>query len=111
MEKSPNDANLAFNLGVLSANAKNPAEAEKYYKRVMEIDPNYINAYINMAALKLEDEKVIIDEMNKLGNSDKDMKRYAVLKTKEKTCSKARFLIFKKHTNLIRKILTWPKHF
>ena len=89
LEKSPNDANLVFNLGVLSANAKNPAEAEKYYKRVMEIDPNYINAYINMAALKLEDEKVIIDEMNKLGNSDKDMKRYAVLKTKREDLFKS----------------------
>jgi len=82
LEKNPNDADLVFNLGVLSANAKNPAEAEKYYKRVMEIDPKYINAYINLAALKLEDEKVIIDEMNKLGTSDKDMKRYEVLKNK-----------------------------
>lgn len=89
LEKSPNDSNLVFNLGVLSANAKNPAEAEKYYKRVMEIDPNYINAYINMAALKLEDEKVIIDEMNKLGNSEKDMKRYAVLKTKRENLFKS----------------------
>jgi uncharacterized membrane protein (DUF2068 family) len=46
----------------------------------MEINPNYINAYINLAALKLENEKVIIDEMNKLGTSPKDMKRYDVLK-------------------------------
>ena len=89
LEKSPNDADLVFNLGVLSANAKNPAEAEKYYKRVMEINPNYINAYINLAALKLEDEKVIIDEMNKLGNTDKDLKRYAVLKTKRENLFKS----------------------
>jgi len=89
LEKSPNDTNLIFNLGVLSANAKNAVEAEKYYKRVMEIDPNYVNAYINLAALKLEDEKVIIDEMNKLGNSEKDMKRYAVLKTKRENLFKS----------------------
>jgi hypothetical protein len=31
--------------------------------------------------LKLE-EKAIIDEMNKLGTSDKDMKRYEILKKK-----------------------------
>ena len=89
LEKSPNDSNLVFNLGVLSANAKNAVDAEKYYKRVIEIDPKYGNAYINMAALKLEDEKVIIDEMNKLGTSDKDMKRYAVLKTKRENLFKA----------------------
>jgi hypothetical protein len=45
----------------------------------MEIDPKYVNAYINLAALKLEAEKPIIDEMNKLGTSDK-VKRYEVLK-------------------------------
>jgi tetratricopeptide (TPR) repeat protein len=89
LEKSPNDAGLVFNLGVISANAKNAVDAEKYYKRVMEIDPNYLNAYINLAALKLEDEKVIIDEMNKLGNSEKDMKRYNVLKTKRENLFKS----------------------
>jgi tetratricopeptide (TPR) repeat protein len=82
LEKNPNDADLIFNLGVISANAKNSVDAEKYYKRVMEINPKYINAYINLAALKLEDEKTIIDEMNKLSSSDKDMKRYEVLKRK-----------------------------
>jgi hypothetical protein len=50
----------------------------------MEIDPKYVNAYINLAALKLEAEKPI-DEMNKLGTSDKDMKRYEVLK-KQRVC-------------------------
>jgi tetratricopeptide (TPR) repeat protein len=74
---------------VLSANAKNPVDAEKYYKRVMEIDPKYINAYINLAALKLDDEKIIIDEMNKLGTSAKDMKRYEVLKTQRQDLFKS----------------------
>lgn len=82
LEKNPNDADLIFNLGVISANAKNQVDAEKYYKRAMEIDPKYINAYINLAALKLDNEKIIVDEMNKLGASDKDMKRYEVLKNK-----------------------------
>ncbi|MBP8156798.1 MAG: tetratricopeptide repeat protein [Flavobacterium sp.] len=89
LEKNPNDTGLVFNLGVISANAKNAVDAEKYYKRAMEIDPNYLNAYINLAALKLEDEKVIIDEMNKLGNSEKDMKRYNVLKAKRENLFKS----------------------
>lgn len=82
LEKNPNDADLIFNLGVISANAKSTEEAEKYYQKVIEIDPKYVNAYINLAALKLDKEKDIIDEMNKLGTSDKDMKRYEVLKNK-----------------------------
>jgi hypothetical protein len=70
----------------LSANAKNTVDAEKYYKRVIEINP-HTNAYINLAAMKLENEKVI-DEMNKLGTSTNDMKRYDELKRKEKIFSK-----------------------
>lgn len=77
---NPNDADLLFNLGVVSSNAKNIADAEKYYTKALEINPKYLNAYINMAALKLEKEGGIIAEMNKLTNSDKDMKRYDVLK-------------------------------
>lgn len=80
LEKSPNDADLVFNLGVISANAKDAVEAEKYYKRAIEIKPDYINAYLNLAILKLDGDKVIFDEMSKLGNSDKDNKRYLVLK-------------------------------
>ncbi|PIF33863.1 tetratricopeptide repeat protein [Flavobacterium sp. 9] len=80
LEKEPNNADLVFNLGVISGNAKNSADAEKYYLKAIEINPNYTNAYLNLAALKLEAEKPIIDEMNKLGTSAKDMKRYDVLK-------------------------------
>ncbi len=89
LEKNPNDADLVFNLGVISANAKNFDDAEKYYKRVIEINPKYANAYINLAALKLDNEKPIIDEMNKLGTSDKDMKRYNILKTKREDLFKS----------------------
>jgi tetratricopeptide (TPR) repeat protein len=82
LTKNPNDAGLVYNLGVISANANDNAEAEKYYKRAVEIKPDYINAYINLAVLKLQNEKVLIEEMNKLGTSDKDMKRYDILKKK-----------------------------
>ncbi len=66
----------------IAQSVQSAIDADKYYKRVIEINPKYINGYINLAALKLEDEKVIIDEMNKLGTSEKDMKRYDVLKNK-----------------------------
>lgn len=89
LENSPNDADLVFNLGVLSANAKDIVNAEKYYARAIAINPKYVNAYINMAALKLDAESTIIEEMNKLGTSDKDMKRYAVLKTQRQNIFKS----------------------
>ena len=80
--KNPNDYALIYNLGVIAANNNNNEEAEKYYKKTIELKPDYLNAYINLAVLKLQNEKVLIEEMNKLGTSDKDMKRYDVLKKK-----------------------------
>ena len=44
------------------------------------MDPNYKNAYMNMAALVLDQEQGIIDEMNNLGTSSADNKRYDELK-------------------------------
>lgn len=79
LEKNPNDPDLLFNLGVISAKT-DAVEAEKYYKKAIEIKPDYVNAYLNLAILKLDGEKKIIDEMNKLGTSEKDNKRYEVLK-------------------------------
>ncbi|MFL9829649.1 tetratricopeptide repeat protein [Flavobacterium sp. ARAG 55.4] len=96
LAKNPNDAGLVYNLGVISANANNNADAEKYYKRAIEIKPDYTNAYINLAVLKLQNEKPLIEEMNKLGTSDKDMKRYDVLKKKREELFKSTLPYLKK---------------
>jgi tetratricopeptide (TPR) repeat protein len=80
LAQSPNDADLVFNLGVISYNAKNIVDAEKYYKRAIEIKSDYVNAYLNLAILKLDADKKLFEEIQKLGNSEKDNKRYEVLK-------------------------------
>ena len=85
LAQSPNDADLVFNLGVISYNAKNLVEAEKYYKRAIEIKPDYVNAYLNLAILKLDADKKLFEEIQKLGNSEKDNKRYEVLKKQRET--------------------------
>jgi len=79
LAKNPNDADLVYNLGVI-AGKTDPVEAEKYYKKAIEIKPDFTNAYLNLAILKLDADKKIIEEMNKLGTSEKDNKRYEVLK-------------------------------
>jgi tetratricopeptide (TPR) repeat protein len=79
LAKNPNDADLVYNLGVISSKT-DAAAAEQYYKRAIEIKPDYINAYLNLAILILDGEKKLVDDMNKLGTSEKDMKKYDVLK-------------------------------
>ena len=100
LAKNPNDASLVYNLGVIAANNNNSAEAEGYYKKAVELKPDYVNAYINLAVLKLENEKPIIDEMNKLGTSAKDMKRYDVLKAQRESVFKGVIPYLKKANEL-----------
>jgi tetratricopeptide (TPR) repeat protein len=100
LAQNPNDADLTFNLGVISGNAGNKADAEKYYLKAIEIKPDYINAYINIAALKLEGEKVLIEEMNKLGTSTKDTKRYDELKKKREDLFRSTIPFLKKGVEL-----------
>ena len=80
MEKVPNNVDLVFNLGVISSNNKDPKGAEKYYLRAIEINPNYANAYFNLSALKIDESQVLLEQMNKLGTSTADNKKYEALK-------------------------------
>lgn len=83
LEKEPNNVDLIFNLGVISADSNNVADAEKYYKKAFEIDPNYFNAYLNLSELKLRSDKTLVEQMNKLGTSDSDNKKFAELRAKQ----------------------------
>jgi tetratricopeptide (TPR) repeat protein len=100
LAQNPNDADLTFNLGVISATAGNKVDAEKYYLKAIAIKPDYINAYINIAALKLDGERSIIEQMNKLGTSVKDTKRYDELKKRREDIFKSVIPFLKKGVEL-----------
>ena len=74
--KDPNNPELFYNLGVVSAKAKNNVKAAEYYNRAIELNPKYSDAYLNLAAIILEKDQAIIDKMNTLGTSSADNKKY-----------------------------------
>ena len=82
LEIDPNNVDLVFNLGVFAAQEDDFENAKNYYNRAIEMDSGYKNAYMNMAALILDQEQGIIDEMNNLGTSSADNKKYDELKEK-----------------------------
>jgi tetratricopeptide (TPR) repeat protein len=82
--KEPNNVQLVFNLGVISAESGKIEDGEKYYSRAIEIDPNYVDAYINLAELKLRADKGFVEQMNKLGTSDSDNKKFDEIREKQK---------------------------
>ena len=80
IELQPDNVDLHFNLGVIAAEAKNYEEAKMRYNKAIELDSTYVNAQMNMGALILDQEQNIIDEMNKLGSSAADDRKYDELK-------------------------------
>ena len=68
----PKNPALYFNLGVISGEQGDPEKAKEYYRKAIELDPNYVDAYINLGSALLEDDKVLVEDMNKnLNNFDK----------------------------------------
>ncbi|TDN87936.1 Tfp pilus assembly protein PilF [Salegentibacter sp. 24] len=79
VKKNPNDPNVYYNLGVTAAELGNNEKAIDYYKKALEIDPEMTNARMNIVVAILAKERGIIDEMNQLGMSKEDNKRYEEL--------------------------------
>lgn len=80
IEESPNDPNLYYNLGVSSAQSNDHDKSIEFFKKTLELDPGHMNANINLSRIIMEKEKAIVDEMNNLGVSTDDDKRYEQLK-------------------------------
>jgi len=76
VEKNPNDPNIYYNLGVTAAELGDNEQAIEYYKKALEIDPELENARMNIVVAVLAKERDLIDEMNDLGMSEEDNKRY-----------------------------------
>jgi len=80
LEIEPKNVDLIFNLGVVNADKGNFDDAIAYYNKAIEIDSGYTKAYLNAAALILDREGPMIEEMNSLGTSTADYNRYDELK-------------------------------
>ena len=85
LAKDPTNVDLVYNLGVISSNANKLDDAEMYYKNALALDPNYFNALLNISELKLRGDDKFVAEMNKLGTSEKDNKRYETIKAQRNT--------------------------
>jgi tetratricopeptide (TPR) repeat protein len=79
ISKDPNNHILYFNLGVITAEQGNRTGARSYYERAIELDPSYDASYLNLAALILNGETELVDQMNSLGTSRADNVKYEKL--------------------------------
>ena len=82
IELDPDNGILYYNLGVIYAEQGELALAKEKYSQAIKLVPDYVDAYLNLVSVILEDEVSIVDEMNSLGTSKKDNLRYDELKVK-----------------------------
>jgi len=84
IKSDPNNPELYYNLGVGAAQQEQTEKALEYYRKALELKPGYALAQINIAAILLRGEAAIVDEMNGLGTSAADDRRYEELKNNRK---------------------------
>ncbi|UJH91783.1 tetratricopeptide repeat protein [Antarcticibacterium sp. 1MA-6-2] len=84
VEKDPKNPTLFYNLGVTAFEVSDHDTAIKHYKKALEIDPTMTDARLNIAAAILSKEASIVEEMNSLGMSKADTKKYDELGEKRK---------------------------
>jgi len=82
IELDPDNGILYYNLGVIYAEQGELVLAKEKYSQAIKLIPDYVDAYLNLVSVILEDEVSIVDEMNSLGTSKKDNLRYDELKVK-----------------------------
>ena len=82
IELDPDNGILYYNLGVIYAEQGELTLAKEKYFQAIKLIPDYVDAYLNLVSVILEDEVSIVEEMNNLGTSKKDNLRYDELKVK-----------------------------
>ena len=82
-DMAPDNPDLLYNIGVINMEQGNLEEARDAYKKALAIDPNYINAQLNLSTSYVNEGNGLIDEMNSLGTSRADTARYEELRAKK----------------------------
>lgn len=87
---------VVSNLAYAYLEKKDYPKAEATYNSVLEINPNYTDAYINLAYLKLQIKKDLADEISTLGTSPSEMKKYDKLNAQKDDVTRSAIPYLKK---------------
>jgi tetratricopeptide (TPR) repeat protein len=82
--KDPTNATLYYNLGVTAFEMGDSDGAISYYEKALQYEPEMAEARLNIAAAILANEAKIVEEMNTLGMSKADTRKYDELAEKRK---------------------------
>ncbi len=85
IELEPDNAQLHFALGTAYEHLKEMDNAKAAYEKAVEVNPEHYDSYSNLGALSYNKAIDLNLQMNELGFSSADQKKYEVLKTERDT--------------------------
>ena len=82
VEKDPKNGILYYNLGIISSEQGESSDAKSYFEKAIEFKPDYVDSYVAIVNIILEQQSIIIGEMDKIAMSNKksDIEKYDKLK-------------------------------
>jgi tetratricopeptide (TPR) repeat protein len=99
VELDPNNPVLFYNLGVVNGNQSKFEESIGYYKKAIELKPDYRDAYLNLGTVILNKRIAVQEEMN---NNLDNNKKYEELEAKLKVIHNEALPYIKKADELKR---------
>lgn len=89
LKRDPNNPDLNYNVGITAMEVEQYEVAKQAFEQTLNIQPDYANAALNLSFLEVNKGNAMNDEMNTLGNSAADNKRYDELKAQKNELFKA----------------------
>ncbi|NRB59083.1 MAG: tetratricopeptide repeat protein [Winogradskyella sp.] len=80
LRRDPNNPDLNYNVGITAMEVSQNEVAKEAFSNALRIKPDYANAALNLSFLEVSKGNALNDEMNSLGNSAADNKRYDELR-------------------------------
>ena len=82
VKKDPENGILYYNLGIISSEQGESADAKSYFEKAIEFKPDYVDSYVAIVNILLEEQSIIISNMDKIAMSNKrsDIAKYDELK-------------------------------
>ncbi|MEY8849324.1 tetratricopeptide repeat protein [Psychroserpens sp. XS_ASV72] len=81
--KDPNNPSLRYNIGVMTMKEGQYEAARKSFNKALELDPTMRDAALNVSTTYIEEGNMLVEQMNNLGTSDADFKKYDELKAQK----------------------------
>lgn len=81
--KQPDNASLHYNIGVMNMQNGKLEESRTSYTKALELDPSMSDAALNISTSYIDEGNALVEEMNSLGTSAADNKKYDELKDKK----------------------------